>query len=294
MGFFTAIRRRLGRIKRFLLIKRICSKSKKEDLLHFTCNICGRPATYPIKALTREGSSCYYCGSTVRMRSVIHALSMELFSNSFVITDFPHRPDITGIGLSDWEGYAIRLDKKLGYTNTFYHQKPFLDISADDASAFGKYDFILCSDVFEHVAPPVTKAFANLYRLLKPGGVLIFSVPYRAGETEEHFPELSHYSIQKEGSEWVLQNETTDHRHQKFTSLTFHGGPGTVLEMRVFGKDSLSKQFVEAGFAQPTSHTEEVRQFGIVWNPYVPEDAPYRPLIFALDTPPWAVRVASQ
>jgi hypothetical protein len=29
-------------------------------------------------------------------------------------------------------------------------------------------------------------------------------------------------------------------------------------------------------------------EYGIVWNPYLPEDASYRPLIYGLDTP-WAL-----
>ncbi len=294
MNLLTTARRKLGRIKRFVFIKALCVRAKKEDILHFTCNICGRPAAYPVRALTREGNSCYYCGSTVRLRSVIYALSMELFNKSLIIDNFPSRPDITGIGLSDWEGYAIRLENKLGYTNTFYHQEPFLDVSSDEAPAFGKFDFILCSDVFEHVAPPVSKAFKNLHGLLKPGGVLIFTVPYRDGETTEHFPELGQYSLRKEHGEYVIHNETIDGRHQRFTGLTFHGGPGTVLEMRIFGKDSLNSEFLQAGFERATIHAEEMRQFGIVWNPYVPEDAPYRPLIFALDTPPWAVRIPGE
>jgi hypothetical protein len=125
---------------------------------------------------------------------------------------------------------------------------------------------------------------------LKPGGLIIFSVPYLDGETKEHFPDLWRYSMRAEGREWVVENETADGRHQSFTGLTFHGGPGTTLEMRIFGRDSLVKHFGDAGFGPIAIHHEEVAQFGIIWNPYVPEDAPYRPLIYGLDTPPWAVR----
>jgi SAM-dependent methyltransferase len=219
---------------------------------------------------------------------------MELFGESLAIGDFPPRQDVSGIGLSDSEIYSTRLTRKLNYTNTFYHQEPFLDIAATGPPKLGKHDFLLCSDVFEHVAPPVSKAFENLRALLKPGGVVIFSVPYRAGETLEHYPDLAKYSVQKNDGEYVLDNLTIEGHHQRFTNLTFHGGPGTVLEMRIFGEDSLNKQFLDAGFEKPTIHAEEVRQFGIAWNPYVAENAPYRPLIFALETPPWAVRVSGR
>jgi 2-polyprenyl-3-methyl-5-hydroxy-6-metoxy-1,4-benzoquinol methylase len=46
-----------------------------------------------------------------------------------------------------------------------------------------------CSDVLEHVVPPVENAFCGLSDLLKPNGVLIFSVPYILdGEYNEFYP----------------------------------------------------------------------------------------------------------
>src|SRR5438477_9425364 len=95
----------------------------------FSCNVCGSPVhAVPFLGLGREGASCFTCGSSVRMRSIVHNLSMGLFGRSLPLTDFPSRPDLVGIGLSDWPGYADLLADKLSYINTFYHKKPFLDI----------------------------------------------------------------------------------------------------------------------------------------------------------------------
>jgi len=52
------------------------------------------------------------------MRAIVHLLSTELFGESYILRDFPVRPDIRGIGLSDWDGYAGGLPHKLNYTNT--------------------------------------------------------------------------------------------------------------------------------------------------------------------------------
>ncbi|MBZ5489502.1 MAG: class I SAM-dependent methyltransferase [Acidobacteriia bacterium] len=205
------------------------------------------------------------------------------------IPDFPSRPDLSGVGLSDWEGYASRLEKKLGYTNTFYHQHPFLDITSVDHSQAGLYDFIISTDVFEHICPPISKAFENARRLLKPGGVMIFTVPYVEGETREHFPETSRFSVQKKADKWVLLSETADGRTREFTDITFHGGPGTTVEFRLFGKDDLLRECINAGFNPIRIHEEAIQEYGIRWIPYVAERAPYRPLIFGLDTPPWAL-----
>ena len=264
--------------------------SPKGSLLHFTCNICSRRASYPRKQLMREVPSCVHCGSCVRFRSIIHTLSVELFGVSLAIKDFPERQDLIGVGMSDWDGYADRLAEKLGYVNTYYHKEPLLDIAALDPSVSARYDFIIATEVFEHVSQPISRAFENAHRLLKPGGVLIFSVPCVEGETREHFPELWRYTIGKENDRWVLVNELSDGRKQRYDKLTFHGGPGTTLEMRLFGRDSLWKNFTDAGFRQIRVHGEEVEAFGIVWNPYIAEQASYRPLIYGLDAPPWSAR----
>jgi len=256
----------------------------------FRCNVCGRSTSFPSDQLSRELWSCVYCGSSVRFRSVIQALSTELFGASLAIPDFPHRPDLVGIGLSDWEGYASRLAEKLSYTNTYYHQEPFLDITSVEPSLYGRYDFIISTDVFEHIAPPILNAFENARRLLKPNGVMIFTVPYVQGETREHYPELHQFSIQQKGDTWVVINETSDGRKQEFTNVTFHGGPGTVIEMRLFGKDALLRNVQDAGFGDVKIYEIESPNDGIRWVPYIAENAPYRPLIYGLDTPPWALR----
>jgi 2-polyprenyl-3-methyl-5-hydroxy-6-metoxy-1,4-benzoquinol methylase len=192
--------------------------------------------------------------------------------------------------MSDWAGYANRLEAKLNYVNTYYHKEPLLDITSADPSASHRYDFVIATEVFEHISQPISRAFENVYRLLKPGGVFIFSVPYIEGETDEHFPDLWKFSIHQEDGSWILLNETADGRSQRYDKLTFHGGPGTTVEMRLFGKASLIRNFTDAQFTAIHINKEEIPHWGIVWNKYVPEDAPYRPLIYGLDTPPLSAR----
>src|SRR4029079_4712194 len=106
------------------------------------------------------------------------------------------RKDILGIGMSDWSGYANLLRRKFNYENTFYDHSPQLDIMNPIQKYIGKYDFAISSDVFEHILPPLQQGFDNLFRLLKPGGRLIFSVPYtRTAQTVEHYPGLRDYEI---------------------------------------------------------------------------------------------------
>ncbi len=235
--------------------------------LTYQCNICGRACECPIGALQREGPSCSHCGSTVRMRAIIHLLSLELFGESRTLPDFPIRPAIKGIGLSDWRGYAIPLAHKLGYQNTFYHKKPRLDITRVDSAWEAQFDFVIASDVFEHVAPPVSAAFANARRLLKPNGVLIFTVPYtlKDGPTLEHFPGLYDYRLIRTGTGFRLHNRTQAGDEQVFDQLVFHGGAGETLEMRVFTLTALQREFQKAGFTRVKVHCEPEFKFGIYW-----------------------------
>lgn len=236
--------------------------------LVFRCNICGSLSIVTFNQIPRDRSSCDACGSSMRMRAVINALSQELFAQSLVIDDFPERRDLRGLGMSDWEGYASRLEDKFDYLNTFYHQEPYLDIMAPPPPELrGAFDFVICSEVLEHVPPSVSTAFDNLRLLLKPDGVLIFSSPYtRGGDTTlEHFPDLHEYEIRGSEKEQVLRNVTRDGEVQVFEDLKFHGGDGATLEMRVFTRSSLIEEFLRAGFAEPRFHYESVFEFGIRW-----------------------------
>ena len=236
------------------------------NLVRYRCNICDSTCMSRLAQLSREERSCWRCGSTVRMRAIIHLLSMELFGQSLTITEFPTRPDIKGIGLSDWDGYAVRLACKLGYTNTYYHQQPMLDITCVDPALAGTMDFVIASDVFEHVAPPVSMAFDNVRRLLKPNGVLILTVPYTLErQTREHFPELYRFEVMQERGRYLLRNTTKDGEAQVFDNLVFHGGPGSTLEMRVFCEAVLLDHLKKSGFAQIKVHRQPCFGFGVVW-----------------------------
>jgi SAM-dependent methyltransferase len=236
------------------------------EKVYFRCNVCGGSCAAPMTALEREKPSCRRCGSTVRTRTIVHLLTTELFGRSIAIPDLPLRRDLVGIGLSDTPGYARRLSEKLGYTNTYIHMEPRFDITAVPSRLSARYDFIIASEVFEHIAPPVSRAFVNARRLLKPHGVLIFSVRYTLDpETKEHFPDLYDYRIVESSGQWRLENRTADGRTQIYTDLVFHGGPGSTLEMRLFSRSGLIREFTEAGFAGVRIADETQLAHGIVW-----------------------------
>lgn len=169
--------------------------------------------------------------------------------------------------MSDWDGYAIPLSRKFNYRNTYYHQEPKFDITRFDPTLEGAFDFIISSDVFEHVPPPISKAFENIRKLLKPSGVLIFTVPYSKDErTVEHFPDLYDYRIIETGGHHILRNVTRNGVLQTFDDLIFHGGAGATLEMRLFSESSLREEFRRAGFSQVKIHKDADLSHGIYWS----------------------------
>jgi SAM-dependent methyltransferase len=200
----------------------------------------------------------------VRLRGMVALLSRELFGVALALPDFPVVKSVRGIGMSDPPELATPLAEKLDYTNTFYHQAPVLDATAPSPNEAGRYDFILSSEVMEHVPPPVERAFANLCGLLKPDGFLVLTVPYRlGGETAEHFPELNEYTLAAPGGRTVLVNRRRDGSLEVFSNLSFHGGHGSTLEMRVFSEESLKQVLLGAGFRDVHIASENVPEFGV-------------------------------
>lgn len=238
--------------------------------LLFSCNICGASCEEDIQNFEREVPSCDNCGSTVRFRAVVQMLSIELYGRSFALVDFPVAKNIRGIGLSDSYVYAGGLAERFDYTNTFLDREPRLDITDVDLALTGTADFVIASDIFEHVSPPVSRAFHNVRRLLKPDGVLLFTVPYAnspAAVTVEHFPDLYDFEfITDIGGKRRLRNVTASGAVQFFDDLVFHGGDGQTLEMRLFSETSLIREFLAAGFEAPLIHGNPDFEHGIVWN----------------------------
>lgn len=211
--------------------------------------------------------SCCICGSTVRNRALIHLLSMHLYGRSLAICEFPSRPGVRVLDMSGWEGYARRLKQRINYLNTFFHKEPRLDITISDSLWHGQFDVVISSEVLEHVVPPVSVAFANLWQLLKPGGLLILTAPYRKeGATVEHFPALHAFELTQAAGHWCLFNTTREGCQERYENLVFHGGPGSTLEMRVFSESGLLHDLTEAGFIDIRLHGEAALDDGILWH----------------------------
>jgi hypothetical protein len=227
--------------------------------------VCGA-ANQRAGGFDREEPSCSACGSNVRMRGLLRALSLEVFGIPLTLPEFPRVKSLRALGTSDGVQYADRLAQKFDYRNTFYDREPRFDIANPDAAEMGRHDFVLSSEVFEHIAKPVETALGNAFGLLKTPGVLLLSVPYSLeATTAERFPELHEFGIARVGDRSVLVNRSRSGELQICENLVFHVSFGDpALEMREFSESDLRRMLQAAGFNEVRIYSEEYAPYGIV------------------------------
>jgi hypothetical protein len=198
--------------------------------LPFTCNVCGQRSLFQTAHyFNPEEPSCGECQSNVRMRWLVHRLSLELFDRSILLPEFPCEKTIIGLGLTDPEPIAAGLARRLTYLNTYLTNEPRLNIRFDP-SPLGELDFLIASEVFEHVEPPVIEAFHNSARLLKDSGVLLLTTPWVwDGDPAAAIPELFDWKLDREEKSWVIENRKPDGQVERFADMSFDGTPGASL-----------------------------------------------------------------
>lgn len=252
------------------------------EIIDYHCNICGGANRLDSRLFHRELALCKRCGSNARFRGIIHVLEKSIGrGENLPLQDWPKRADIAGLGMSDWPGYADLLKKKFSYENTFYDRSPRLDIQNPATDRLGKYDFVISTDVFEHILPPLQKGFDNLHAILKPGGSLVFSVPYtRTAQTDEHFPGMREFEIFDFRGSKVLVNRDDAGRLQAYDKLVFHGGEGATLEMRLYCEADILDRLASAGFEDIHVHDQPQLSIGYYW-PELGQEDPAAPPLYA-------------
>lgn len=239
------------------------------DAIHvvqYQCNLCGSGNALSVKDFHRELAFCKKCGSNARFRGIIGVLGDLLGEGPRILTEWRGDKSKRGIGMSDWPGYAKVLSKKYGYENTYYDRDPKLDIQDISLCSTEKYDFIISTDVFEHILAPVQVGFNNLFKLLKPGGALVFSAPYsRESDTVEHYPGLNEFEIINFKNSRILVNKDATGAFHVYDGLVFHGGDGATLEMRLFSETDILNCLAVAGFADIRVHDRPRYDIGYYW-----------------------------
>lgn len=232
----------------------------------FRCNICGAANIVRADDFHRERPNCSGCGSTPRFRGIVLGLSLGLYGKTRPLSEFTTDKSVAGVGMSEWDGYALPLAERFDFTNTFFHTTPRLDVLSDDWMNYRNLDFLISSEVFEHVLQPIEVGFRNMRRMLKDGGTLVFSTPFNDGDRNiEHFPGMVDFATCQIADRWVVVSKRADGGYDTYDEhVVFHGGPGTVLEMRIFGRSELLSMLASAGF-EASVLEKPVPEIGYYW-----------------------------
>lgn len=244
-----------------------------DSAVPYRCNLCDTHVSDLDKNTGSEDSLCPGCDSSIRVRAVARLVSEALYGKALPVSEFPKDGSLVALGISDAVPFAYCMRRALpGYQNTQFDpalvtsDSPNFDIKNPLPQFLGTADVITCSEVMEHVEPPVQPAFDGLLSLLKPGGTLVLTVPSTLGKTVEHFPDLYDWRLEQRGGKRVLINRTRDGQIQEFDNLVFHGGGDAVLEMRVFGLEDIVGHLEAAGFTDIRIRDESDLEHGILYN----------------------------
>lgn len=180
---------------------------------------------------------CPACGSIQRKRLLWLYLEKEvrIKETPKKILDFSPSP-----------GLSRKLEKILGkeYVPTDYgdeHSKNRFDITSLPLKE-NEFDIVLCYHVLEHI-PNDKKAMQEIFRILKPGGLLIAQVPFKEGVTIEE--------------EWINTPQLRTEHYGQNDHVRFYGKDDFVQRLAVTGFDvtmnEYSKQF----------HEKEIQALGL-------------------------------
>jgi SAM-dependent methyltransferase len=194
---------------------------------------------------SREKSNCMRCGSTWRARAVALNVLMQLGYPPQVYPELKSDWSRVGLGISDDIAIASVIPTKFLYSNTYYDAFPNLDIRKIPKAALHGFEFVICSDVLEHIDVKLAQAVKGVSKLLKPNGFAVLSVPVVTNSLRsEFYPNLSSFTIEK-GKVFWEDSEGVTHIDRK---PEFHGGRGQNLAFREFTEVSFEELLLNNGF----------------------------------------------
>ena len=153
------------------------------------CSVCGHAGNYVrSEAPTRENYQCQACGASLRYRAQASAITATYGRPGVPVAKWLAQDSVSELAI--YEPGIIGPFRNLlrvlpGYFNSYYwpdippgedHEGVRCEdlrrlTFSDDA-----LDLVISSDIYEHVRGPIP-AFAEVFRVLRPGGRHIFTVP---------------------------------------------------------------------------------------------------------------------
>lgn len=150
-----------------------------------------------------------------------------------------------GLGISDNPEMAKFFRRCFNYSNSELDVNPIVDLLNPPESLSGLYDFVICSDVLEHVPPSPDRAIVSLASFLRPGGIAMVSVPVSGGDTDEYYPGIVSWSMENGALHWTDTAGTT----HIDPDPEIHGGDGLTIAFRTWGAEDFERAVLESGFS---------------------------------------------
>lgn len=167
--------------------------AKPPEVLRGICPVCGENASFTgFTSNVRESGYCGNCGSSNRQRQMALAVRRQTGLNASGPIQFRpgfsvYNTETTGPmhgALSRGEFYACS-----EYFGPDHRSGEVIDgVRHEDLQALsfadGSFDLVLSSDVMEHMPDPY-RAHAEIFRVLRPGGRHILTVPFYPWEARD-------------------------------------------------------------------------------------------------------------
>ena len=158
------------------------------------CCVCGKIAPFAAKGedSVRE-ATCLSCGACTRNGDVARAIIQTFVGHTSLSLEeaLPYLKDLTIYEAQASGPIHDRLKSLPHYIASEYLDDVPLGsqnksgVRCEDLQQLSfsdnTFDLIITQDVLEHIREP-EKAFSEIWRVLKPGGCHIFTIPYHAGE----------------------------------------------------------------------------------------------------------------
>lgn len=156
----------------------------------------------------QQGEICVHCGCNLRSRTLAGALLDHLGSKTTLQTWVRWSGAVSRMRMLELNPagslspYLQRLPRSL---LACYPEVDMQHMPYEDAS----WDLVLHSDVLEHVADP-RLALLECYRVLRPGGALIYTIPIvygRMTRSRQGMPPSYHGDATMARQDWLVQTE---------------------------------------------------------------------------------------